>query len=83
MKLTTINCDGGIISPNGDTSQWPADATSCFGSPVAVPQPTFSNPGLGDAAPNAGTPLVTTKNPDGSTRTVNGTVAGVTINNPV
>lgn len=30
MLLTTINWNGGIIFPNGDTANWGADAQSCF-----------------------------------------------------
>jgi hypothetical protein len=50
------------------------DATKPQANPVAVNQDP--------QVPNKGKPVVIAKNTDGSTRTVNGTVAGVTINNP-
>ena len=47
------------------------DASKPQANPVAFNQP---NP-----PPNAGTPVVTTKNPDGSTATAHGKIAGTSI----
>ena len=61
---------GFIASPQPGTF----DPTPPEANPVVFNQPTV--------APNAGTPIVTTKDLTGKTLTVHGTVAGVTVNNP-
>jgi hypothetical protein len=73
---------GQVWQPNGPTST-PQPGSFDAGTPN-VPQPKFNNPGVSNSAPNSGSPVVTTKNADASTRTANGTIPGtsVTINNP-
>src|ERR1700682_5459367 len=44
-----------------------------------VPTNVYQNPGVGMQAINAGKPVVTTKNPDGSTKTANGSIAGTSV----
>ena len=58
--------------------------TSMLGAPVSAPQSVIANPGKGVQAANAGSPVVTTKNPDGSTKSANGQISGTScvINNP-
>jgi len=73
---------GAIPQPWGnqttDTNSWGADMQSCLtpaqSSPVVLNQEPI--------VPNKGLPVVVTKNPDGSTRTATGTIAGVTFNLP-
>jgi hypothetical protein len=73
---------GQVWQPNGPTST--PQPGSFDASTSNVPQPKFNNPGVSNSAPNSGSPVVTTKNADASTRTANGTIPGtsVTINNP-
>jgi hypothetical protein len=75
---------GAIPMPWGtqvtDTNSWGADAQSCLTPPQANAVLFNQEP----IVPNKGQALATTKNPDGSTRTANGTVAGtsITVNLP-
>jgi hypothetical protein len=48
--------------------------------PPIAPTNVVANPGKGVDPPNANQPLTVVKNADGSTRSVRGTVAGVTFN---
>jgi hypothetical protein len=65
--------------PNADPSN-----LNSLGAPMPAPTNVYKNPGVGMQAINAGKAIVTTKNHDGSTASVNGTVPGstVVINNP-
>lgn len=77
----------------------PTGTNATWGRPLIFPAPACPQPGSFDAAlptappiavnqdppvPNKGTPVVTTKNADGSTATAHGTIAGtsITINLP-
>jgi hypothetical protein len=67
----------GLKSPNPIPKDGPTQSTvNSAPQFVAVNQPTV--------APNSGTPVTTTKNPDGSTATAHGKVAGtsITVNLP-
>jgi hypothetical protein len=93
----TLNGNIDTSSTGGFTPGWPFPATGVLtaggpmpakvtdpkadlsGTPKNVPQPIFNQDPV---IPGRGQPIVVTKNLDGSTRTVSGTVAGVTITNP-
>jgi hypothetical protein len=65
--------------PNADPTN-----LNLLGFKPPAPINVIANPGTGVQPINAGKPLVTTKNPDGSTASANGSIAGtaVVFNNP-
>jgi hypothetical protein len=65
--------------PNRTRNTIPTDAPTQSTVNSAPILSSVNNPGVGIVAPNSGTPVTTTKNPDGSTATAHGKIAGTSI----
>ena len=81
MGQTSQNIDQTVGFPDlrTPTNPIPSDAPTQSTVNSAPLVSNVSNPGVGVVPPNAGTPVVTTKNPDGSTATAHGKIAGTSI----